>query len=137
MTLLTGIPNAGKSTYSARYGTVIHFDSIPHKTANEQFAKCNRLAAQAEGEVCVEGVYNSRRRRIELLEACKHRAERKVCIWLDTPVEVCLERERNYRRRPDGIVLSHAQSFEPPTLDEGWDEIIHIVYTGEQNGVNN
>lgn len=124
MTLICGIPNAGKTTFSAQYGSVIHFDRIPHKNVNEQFKRCNELAAQSNGDVCVEGVYNRRKRRLELLEAVKDKQGKRICIWLDTPIEICLKREN--RGRPSFIISDNAKIFEPPTLDEGWDEIIIV-----------
>lgn len=124
LTLICGLPNAGKTTYSSKYDTVIHFDNIPRE--GDQFENCNRLASEVQGDVCVEGVYNSVRRRKQLLEACKHQ-DRKVCIWIDTPLEECIRREREYRKRPIGIVHAHHKSFEKPTLDEGWDEVIAIT----------
>ena len=127
LTLICGIPNAGKTTYSSRYDNVIHFDEVSHKGG--QFKMCNEMASKADGDVVVEGVYNSVRRRKELLEACSHH-DRKVCIWLDTSLEECLEREANYRKRPLGMVRSHHRSFEMPTYDEGWDEII-VIRKGE------
>lgn len=127
ITLICGLPNAGKTTYSSRYDSVIHFDAIPHTNTMEQFAKCNEMASKASGDVCVEGVYNSVKRRKELLKACIHH-DRKVCIWLDTPLEECLSRERSYRKRPLDITRSHHRTFEPPTLSEGWDEIIRIEW---------
>lgn len=123
MTLICGLPNAGKSTFSTNYASVIHFDEVKHRTADEQFHKCNTLAAEAEDDICVEGVYNTRKRRMELLEACAHKQGKRVCVWVNTPEEECLRREREYRRRPSGIVRSHARISEQPTLDEGWDEI--------------
>ena len=75
--------------------------------------------------MCVEGVYNTIKERKTLLDSVKHQ-DKKICIWLDTPLEECIEREKNYRKRPIGIVHAHYRSFEPPTLDEGWDEIIVI-----------
>ena len=35
-------------------------------------------------------------------------------------------REKKFRQRPDTIVTAHAKAFEPPTKEEGWDEIIVI-----------
>lgn len=127
ITLICGLPNAGKTTYSSSHANVIHFDEASRN--GDQFVNCNRTASKVQGDVCVEGIYNSARRRKQLLEACKHQ-DRKVCIWLDTPLEECIEREKSYRKRPTGIVHAHYWSFEPPTLDEGWDEI--IVIKGEQ-----
>lgn len=136
VTLICGIPNSGKSTYGINYDSVIHFDDIPHKNPSEQFATCNQLVSKSRESICVEGLYNNRRRRTEFIEAVKHKQEQKVCIWLDTPVEVCLEREHNYRHRPDSIVLHHAKIFEPPTYSEGWDEI-WIVRNNEKHLLRN
>ena len=120
LTLICGLPNAGKTTYSAKYDTVIHFDDF-----GNSFEKCTKAVSEVQGDVCVEGVYNSARRRKQLLDACKHQ-DRKVCIWIDTSFEECIRREREYRKRPMGIVHAHHKSFEKPTLDEGWDEVIVI-----------
>lgn len=131
LTLICGIPNAGKTTYSSQYNNVIHFDKIPHLNFNEQFVKCNHKAAKIKGDVCIEGVYNTIKRRKELLMACYHQ-DKKICIWLNTSLDECVRRERNYRRRPIRIVHSQYEKFEPPTLDEGWDEIIVIHEDGEK-----
>lgn len=131
ITLICGLPNAGKTTYSEQYDNVIHFDSFTCRGG--QFNNCNRLASELKGDVCVEGVYNSVRRRKEFLEACKSNSP-KVCIWIDTPLDECLKREQAYRKRPLQIVKSHHALFEPPTYDEGWDKI--IIIKGEQtNGI--
>jgi len=124
ITLICGLPNAGKTTYSENYENVIHFDDIEHRRPNEQFEKCNALAAEAQGDVCVEGVYNSVKRRKELLEAVKDKPGKRICVWISTSAEVCVKREN--RNRPVGIVFAHAMSFQPPTTDEGWDEVIEI-----------
>ena len=127
LTLICGLPNAGKTTYSSKHSNVIHFDDY-----HNSFDRCNKVASSIQGDVCVEGVYNSVRRRKELLDACRHQ-DRKVCIWLDTPLEECIEREKNFRKRPLGIVHAHHRSFQPPTLEEGWDEV--IIIKGETNGI--
>lgn len=123
LTLICGLPNAGKTTYSARYDNVIHCDDIPHRTSDEMFEKCHKMLSEIHGDICVDGVYVSIERRKQLLDACGHQ-DKKVCIWIDTPYEECLERERNYRKRPLDIVHTHHRMFQPPTLDEGWDEVI-------------
>ena len=122
LTLICGIPNAGKTTYSARYDNVMHLDDAFGQT---RYDLCNKFASQAEGDVCVEGAYNQIWQRKALIEACQHQSP-KVCIWLDTPLEECLEREQNGRKRTLAIIHIHHNAFEPPTLEEGWDEIIRI-----------
>lgn len=67
---------------------------------------------------------------MQLLEAVKDKPYKKTCIWIDTPLEECIQRED--RNRPIEIILLHADTFEPPTYDEGWDEI--IVIKGDAHG---
>lgn len=120
LTLICGIPNAGKTTFSAKYGNVIHLDDF-----SGLVAQCNRTAAKVVGDVCVEGVYGTAESRRCLLQACQHQTP-KICIWLDTDVDTCRDREKHYRKRTTTLVTIHHKRFEPPTLDEGWDEIIRI-----------
>ena len=119
MILIIGYPNAGKTTYSAQFDNVLHLDDFPPS----KFLNCNEAVKQADGEVVVEGIYNLRCRRKKLLEAVK-KDEKKVCIWLNTPIEECIKREN--RGRPRQVVIG---PFQPPTLDEGWDEIIVVAST--------
>ena len=69
----------------------------------------------------VEGVYNSVKRRKELLEICKDK-DPKICIWIDTSPEICMSRPHNLRINWRG----HINALEPPTLEEGWDRIYII-----------
>ena len=118
LTLICGIPNAGKTTYSERYDSVIHLDDCFHRDY------CGIVSAVV-GDVCIEGVFGQRKMRTDIINACKSH-DRKVCIWLDTPFDECMERELSYRNRPLGVVGSHHKMFQPPTYEEGWDEIIII-----------
>jgi len=121
MILIMGYPNAGKTTFSKRYQNVLHLDDF----GKSKFKKCNEAVTQADHDVVVDGIYNTVRRRIQLLESCKTKHKR-ICIWLDTPIEECIQREHRCRLRGDAVVKKNAQMFEPPTLSEGWDEIIII-----------
>jgi predicted kinase len=80
----------------------------------------------------VEGVYNRIDQRVALLDAVKEKNLYKICIWLDIPINKCLHRERAYRKRPEIIVKHQANRLEPPTYEEGWDEIRHIVWTAKK-----
>ena len=120
MVLICGIPNAGKTTFSGRFQNVIHYDHL-RMTSRDRIDYI--LRAASDPKVCVDGVFGKRK----LRERIAAIAGDKVCIWLDTPVEVCLEREQNYRKRPEGLVLRYARMFEPPTLEEGWDVIMRIT----------
>lgn len=118
--LICGIPNAGKTTYAQRYDSVLHLDDMP---LPNRYKALHEAVSKAEGDVIVEGTYVVASRRKELIQTCGDKSP-KICIWLDTPLDKCRERERNSRKRPMALVDVHHQMLEPPTLEEGWDEII-------------
>lgn len=126
MILIIGLPNAGKTTYSMQFEKVVHLDSF----SGGKYKQCIIVASQID-DVCVDGVFHQKSRRIDLLAACNGHFGKRICIWLDTPIDVCLRREQEGRKRPDMIIKNLAAAFEPPTYDEGWDEII-IVKDGKE-----
>lgn len=114
LTLICGMPRAGKTTYSKRFSNVLHQDGLDYKTVR------NRVA-MLTGDVVVEGIYEHPSVRMKLAEAYK--GEGKRCIWLDTPLEI-------RKKRP----MYHpciGLNFIPPTYEEGWDEI--IIKRGDDN----
>ena len=111
LTLICGIPNAGKTTYSQKYDNVIHLDDVQRTSVI-----CEMVAN--EEDVCVEGAFLDSRRRRKIADAYKGK---KVCIWLNTPLDECIAREN--RGRQKGLFRVCAEGFEPPTYAEGWDEI--------------
>lgn len=126
MILICGIPNAGKTTYAKRFDNVINFDRV--KGTNRQMHERVLEMVKNNPSAVIEGVYNKAEDRKKLVQAC---GGGKV-IWLNTPVDECIRREEAYRKRPILIVESCAKHFEPPTYDEGWDEI--IIIGGDDNG---
>lgn len=127
--LVCGLPNAGKTTYCEQYENVIHLDSIESTSFEDKFNKCIHQAAQAEGDVVIDGNFFSSRIRQNLLNAFKDRDYKKICVWVNTPFDICLERARNGGR--DETTVNHIyRYFDDPTLEEGWDELI-CTYTDE------
>lgn len=120
MILICGIPNSGKTTYSAHFDDVIHFDDVKGGSRRHQ-----RIIEMVRDNphVCVEGVYESAADRAELVRAS---SARNVCIHMDTPLDVCVDREIKGRQRSVRLVRWCAEEFETPTYDEGWDEIVTI-----------
>ena len=120
MILICGIPNAGKTTYSARFENVLHFDDV--KGGRHRRDKVVDAVAE-NNSLVVEGVYPTAKERRRLPAAS---TERNVCIWLDVPVDECVRRELAGRNRSEHMVIWASERFEPPTLEEGWDEIVII-----------
>ena len=108
ITLICGLPRAGKTTYSNRFDDVIHLDN------SGGYGGVNRRLQHKEGDIVVEGVYNTKSQRESLLRAYKGKGTR--CIYLDTPQEV--------RKTRQGWDKFCDYPFEEPSLDEGWDEIL-------------
>ena len=114
LTLICGRSRAGKTTYAKRYDNVIHLDS--HGRLSQSYPRV--LTKLGDGDVVVEGIYDTAELRTELLNAYKGQGKR-VCIWLDTPLDVIKSRFFH-------VPSKHPYPFEPPTYSEGWDEIIVI-----------
>lgn len=119
MILIIGLPDAGKTTYAAQYDNVIHMDDIYGRHKYQKVID----AVWQDPALVVEGVFGKADVRKQLVQAS---SQHNTCIWLDVPVEECLKRERADRQRPDQMIIWAAEDFEPPTYEEGWDEIIHI-----------
>ena len=113
LTLICGLPNAGKTTNSQRFPNTIHSDDC--KSMDEVLA----LVSENDGDVCVEGMFFNRLSRKRLLGS--YNGSGTKCILIDTPLDICLEREDRGRLLP--MIRNCADMFEPPTYDEGWDEI--------------
>ena len=121
-TMIIGLPNAGKTTYSSEYKNVIHIDEVRSKEAIE-------MIKQAD-DVCVEGVFPFSNRRKDFLKSYNGNGK-KICIWLNTAFEECVKREN--RNRNKLIIENCREYFEPPTYDEGWDEIIIIEDNNDES----
>lgn len=113
--LICGRSKAGKTTYSCRFDNVIHLDFCGGISSCYDHA--SEFVAKANGDIIIEGVYNTAERRTRVLNAYNGDGE-KVCIWIDTDIDTIASRTFDHVPKP--------RVFEPPTLDEGWDEIIII-----------
>lgn len=126
LTLIIGVPNAGKTTFSKNFKNVLHADEIrPTKEVPFMKAVCN--AVSEADAICVEGLFMTARHRRPVVEAYKGNDE-KVCVWLNYPLEECIARED--RGRKEALVRDSHMVFEPPTYEEGWDRI--VIITGDE-----
>lgn len=115
--LVCGKSRAGKTTFSKRYDDVVHLDYCGGVLTC--YEKAIDKIKDVEN-VILEGVYDTKERRLNLLES-RSKDEFKTCIWIDTPKEIiCKRHSDNFKYLAD-------KDFEPPTLDEGWSEIIRIT----------
>lgn len=109
--LICGLPRAGKTTYSVRYKDVfpvLHLDERGYWGISRKVSTLS--------DAVVEGVYNTAEQRKKLLQ--NYNGIHTKCYWLNTPTEV--------KKTRWGYSTSCEYPFEPPTTDEGWDEVITI-----------
>ena len=114
--LICGLPRAGKTTYSKQYEgkcKIYHLDDYGGPV--NSYVYLNKKINPNE-DILIEGVYNRTEQRKNLILPYKN--DNKICIWLDTSTEV--------KRTRHGYGKHCEYSFEPPTYDEGWDEIYII-----------
>lgn len=121
LTMICGIPNAGKTTFSKRFDDVLHQDDVG------SIRRITEMIKQIDGDVVAEGYFGRQEERQRVREA--HKGYSK-CIYLDISVDESIKRED--RRRNKQILQNASRFFEPPTLEEGWDEIIIIRGDDEQ-----
>lgn len=113
LTLICGLPNAGKTTYSQKFQNVLHADDY---TNTDDLLK---LVSKNIKNICVEGIFMTHYSRKRLLNV--YNGNKTKCIFIDTPLDICLKREN--RKRLLQVIRNCSDIFEPPTYSEGWDEI--------------
>lgn len=127
LTLICGRSRAGKTTYSQRYDDVLHCDSV-RAHYGEKYPKIYELVTPQK-DIVLDGLFETAKKRIGLLQAYRGDSP-KQCIWLDTDIKTIALRTTN--GRSDSPKHARPHEFEPPTLSEGWDEIIIIRGDYEQ-----
>lgn len=116
--LVCGRCRAGKTTYCRRFKNVLHLDIFGIHP--KSYPECLKEVETISGDLIVDGIFDTAERRIALLEAYKG-GGKKVCVWIDTDLDIIEGRIRRYSK-----TRKLPEPFEPPTYIEGWDEIIVI-----------
>lgn len=139
--VMCGIPGSGKTTYSKALAqdrdlTRYNHDELPGafeiKKMHEVYQKMISDVIsdlKAGRNVVMEAMFTVKSRRRELLSSISGVDCHKTILVLNTPLDECLRRNATRTgnaRMPDILIHSLFDSFETPTLDEGWDEIIYI-----------
>lgn len=139
--VLCGAPGSGKTTWakklSADIGAKLYcvddFNSVHRGKPHDETTVLLHVSIQEDlrngKDVVCDGTYITEFVRLRLLKSITDIPCNKTIVVMDTPLEECLRRnaERTGRARvQDSVVKTFAKMYQPPTLDEGWDEIITI-----------
>ena len=163
--MLVGLPYSGKSVYAEKlkndFGAIIHSsDAIRAEILGdvEDQSKNNLvfdtmhqriIKDLADGKTVVCDATNiNYKRRMDTLQRLRRVECQKVCIFMATPFDVCMERSKSRERVvPRDVVERMYRSIWIPNVYEGWDHVelvypdgfepydVHDLFNGE-NGLN-
>ena len=147
--VLCGPPGAGKSTWARNnadrlQAVVLCSDDVRCDLDAEgrdpddgdvvfaEVARRARCLLEVDRSVLLDATHYQRRYRTYLRQVVAGIDVRRVAIWFDVPVDVCLRRNAGRtgltfgeRRMTDDFVRELARKFEPPGDDE-FDEILIV-----------
>ena len=136
--ILCGIPGSGKTTYARKLaeetGAILYcYDELPDafSPSRQQAVRESMWTAIVEDlrcgqDVICDDLHITMEKRKKILQMVSGINCKKKLIVVDTPLQICLQRNSERERRlPDVAIRFYMKKFESPTLNEGWDEIIY------------
>lgn len=139
--ILCGVPASGKTTkgtqLSKKNGAKLYsYDVVRRESKLKSFDDICKVIYQKIHNDLMNGLnvvydapHTKLKHRKDILEAISDISCKKVLIVMNTPIEECIRRNAcrdNSVCLPEPIIYDFYNTFEYPTLDEGWDEIIYI-----------
>lgn len=146
--ILCGAPGSGKSTYGAHLLQTVpnlllispdliraEFGDIADQSRNHlifnTLVPTRMVGASAQKRnILFDATSINKKNRAGILNQAKE-LEYKVEIHImDTPIEVCKERNAQRERKvPDHVIDRMFAQFQTPTEDEGFDKIVYVPMT--------
>ena len=160
LVVLCGFPGAGKtfmrhSPEGRQRGTVLCPDEFRKALTGQDFFApaeefvwgalklCARVLLSQKNEfsetVVIDATHLTKASRAQWITLARSVGATTECLWVDASFDICCERNNNRDRKvPQEIMDKMRDSFEPPSLDEGFDYITTrdtgtIAKTGEED----
>ena len=137
--VLCGLPASGKTTLSQQLANehnaqLYHYDEFKKgskpQDSKQTHKRLYNLIAQdlLQGhDVVLDDLHTRLEWRQDLLSALQDIPCKKILIVMTTPLEECVRRnaQRQNGRLPDSVIYHLNSRYQPPSLEEGWDEILY------------
>jgi tRNA uridine 5-carbamoylmethylation protein Kti12 len=135
--VLCGIPGSGKSTlaveltktYKAKlysYDDIIYNSKKKPEDVRAYMLSSIKEDLQEGFNVVMDDSNILIKLRTEVLAFINECESKKILIVMNTPLDICLLRNSNRKKRLQDWAIEHMhRKYQPPTLDEGWDEILY------------
>lgn len=135
--ILCGVPGSGKSTLAAEltetykaklysYDDIIYNSKKKPEDVRAYILSSIKEDLQEGFNVVMDDSNILIKLRTEVLAAINECESKKILIVMDTPLDICLLRNANRKKRlPDWVIYHMYRKYQVPTLDEGWDEILY------------
>lgn len=143
ITILCGISGSGKSTWARNHSeyTILCPDEFRfaltgrdfYSAAEEAVWSCVKTAARVlagpqKHNILIDGTAVTKSSRSQWIRLAQELSVPIHCVYINRPVEVCKERNRDrVRNVPDSVIERQSDSLEPPTEDEGFATVTTIV----------
>lgn len=139
LTILCGPSGAGKTTTANQLSTkpntkVYHYDDMPAaqhplrmKPNHEYMFKSVREDLLAGYDVVCDDIHIKKQQRLDILSSVTDLDCFKRLIVIYPSLEECLRRNNTKKYPlPEMIVETLHERYEPPSIEEGWDEITYL-----------
>jgi len=134
LVIFVGLPGAGKSTFYQQRFSRTHYHSSKDDLRRNRLPVARQLALlraplSVQQSVVVDDTNLTREHRAALIAEGQRQGVRVIAYFFDCPVSDCIARNRQRAggaRVPDSAIFASAKRLQPPSLDEGLDEL-HVV----------
>ena len=134
LVIMMGVQGSGKSTFFADYLAEdfvrVNLDTL--KTRNRERLLIEECLAMGNS-YAVDNTNPTRADRERYIPAARAAGYRVIGYWMQTRVEICLTRNSGREgkaRVPDVAIYATSRKFEPPTFEEGFDELYLVGNDG-------
>lgn len=130
--IMVGLPGSSKSTYQWEYYKDTHLRiNLDQLTTRSREWAIFTTAVAYDTNIVIDNTNINKEKRAKYINYVKDKGYTIKCVWLTTPVSICKDRNASRDRVvPESAIDSFANSFEEPSLDEGFDEILCINNDG-------